>query len=166
MLWFLFFVALFVLFVFLSRRNEKRRRERYNVPESANEFDYLGGHPTLHPGKVYAWRENDSVALVSHRDGQRTDISADKISGVELVSDVQSVNTGGGRSIGGALVGGAVAGPVGAIVGGHKKTKVKNVDHSTVKIHIQAQNGAIVDMIFKGGQPVYHKLAQVVQLKI
>lgn len=144
-----------------GRRQERDRREKYKIPTDASVLNYLGGHAQMKAGTVYAMSENAELILVSRESGERIAIPFGEISGVELNSDIQTYSTGGGRSVGGAVVGDIIAGPLGAIVGGSKKSKVKTEDRSTVLLRTKNQRGMEFAIIFKGGQYVYNNITKL-----
>lgn len=157
----LFWLAVMIAAIYgivLLSKAENKRRKQYNIPANFTTFRYMGGHPTLQSGSMYGFSDSNGVAFVNRKTGQRFQCPFSCIGSIQLNSDIQTVNTGGGRSVSGAVVGGIVAGPVGAVIGGNKKTKVKEFDHSTVLFTFKALNDREFTLIFKGGQDTYNKL--------
>lgn len=139
-----------------------KRREGLGIPANAELLTYQGGNPNLPSGQVSAWADETCVYFTEMQSGQQLGIPRIRIQRAELKQDVQSITTGGGRSLTGAVVGDMVAGPVGAIVGSRKSTKTRTIDRSTVHLHILNGQGAQVSMVFKGGQSTYNQIAKLI----
>jgi hypothetical protein len=123
---------------------------------------YDGGHPELHgPQRVNAFSEGGALVLATLKTG-RVAIPYSDITALTLDSNMQNVNTGGGRSLGGAVVGMAIAGPLGALVGARKSTKMKKIDES--KTYLVVRFGAMtLQVVFAGGQKTYNQLAPLMR---
>lgn len=135
-------IVLIVLCVFLSIRGENKKRERLNVPKQAYTIMYFDGYDKPLNSSLYYWRESDTLNLCENKkkgDAERITIHKDNVlsfttSGeLTVTSDVK----GGGVSLGGAVVGGALLGPVGAIVGGRKKVKTQTKTVDTRKTYLK-----------------------------
>lgn len=120
---------------------------------------YLGGHPDLPRRQpVEIERQGDHLDLyVSHKDEPIASILLSDIKSVKLErASSRSV----GKAAGGAVVGGALAGPAGAIIGGalggHKKKE--NV------IIITVPHGPAELEILFGGENVDRNYLRLVQL--
>jgi hypothetical protein len=150
-----------IALVILKQRNEKKRREQFNIPKDSVVLQYLGGHGKINPGAVYVLHDAESVSFIEKRTGNRLQIPFTEILGIELNNDVQKYSVGGGRSIGGAVVGTVIAGPVGGIVGGRSKSKVKTEDRSTTLLKTKNEHGMELALIFKGGQLTYNVLTRM-----
>jgi hypothetical protein len=165
--------AVFVLFVFAVigaflwlifaalRRSGRRKLAQYGIPSNAYLFLYESGLANIRPGFVYGWRDENGLTFVADKDGTKRTIPLDRIVALQYNQDIQTFSTGGGRSITGAVVGGVIAGPVGAVVGGRSKAKTKTVDRSTVHLRVRGESDIEVDIIFKGGQKAYQALASL-----
>lgn len=140
-----------------------KRRTQLNIPLNATLFIYNGGHPELPAGKVSGWQSDESVEFTEMKSGHHVSISKTAIRSIDLHSDVQTVTTGGGRSLTGAVIGDVVAGPIGAIVGGTKKAKTKTIDQSTVHMRVTDSNGTEISLVFKGGQSTYNTLTSLLR---
>jgi uncharacterized membrane protein YsdA (DUF1294 family) len=98
---------------------------------------YEGGHPELSSAEQVALRREDlGIAIVLYS-GKIVSMPFVAISGVSYESNVQRVNTGGGRSVGGAIIGNMLFGSVGAIVGGQAPTKLQTFDDSRTIFALQ-----------------------------
>lgn len=159
-------IVIFVVFPILGSVREKKFRARYEVHTDARAFQYLGGLSGVRPGLVYAWRDEDGLKFVAKRDGTHKDVPFSNIVKVQFNSDVQTVTTGGGRSIGGAIVGDVIAGPIGAIVGSKKKATTKTIDRSTVDVVAKTDTGLEATIMFKGSRSTYNKIAEMVGASI
>lgn len=88
--------------------------------------------------KIRYKKENDILCFWDKDSKQKLELTVDKIISFYMIGDIahNTVVKGGGTSIGGAVVGSAIAGPVGAIIGGHKKVKstVQTVNTQTLII--------------------------------
>jgi hypothetical protein len=87
-------------------------------------------------------------------------IPRSNILGLSMDKSVQHVSTGGGRSIGGAVVGAVIAGPVGAIVGGRSSSNITRLDESKTYFS-SIVSGMQFQMTFDGGQPTYNVLTSL-----
>jgi hypothetical protein len=157
----LILVVLFVVFPIVGSKNEQKRRANYQVPKTAYALQYLGGLSGVQNGLVYVWRQGDTVSFVAKKDGTTRSVDLSNVLHVQFNSNIQTINTGSGRSIGGAIVGEIVAGPVGAIVGSRSKTKTKTVDNSTINIVVINDSGKQATVTFKGKQATYNKVADI-----
>lgn len=85
-------------------------------------LDYLGGHPSLpKPGGATVTRIGDEVRIEVVRlrgDGPAVNIPVEGVARVEVMEEGSRLVQKGRSGVGGALVGAAVLGPVGAIAGG------------------------------------------------
>jgi hypothetical protein len=147
--------------IMLSSKAEKARRDKYGIPSSAHLVPYQSGLAGIAPGNVYVWRDEEGIQFVGQLNGTKRTIPLDRIVSLQYNQDIQTYSTGGGRSISGAVVGMAVAGTVGAIVGGRSKSKTKTVDRSTVNLRVKTDAGVEIDIIFQGGQTSYQALSSL-----
>jgi hypothetical protein len=147
--------------IVLSSKAERARRDKYGIPSTANLVPYQSGLAGITPGNVYVWRDEEGLQFVGQLNGTKRTIPLDRIVSLQYNQDIQTYSTGGGRSISGAVVGGVIAGPVGAIVGGRSKSKTKTVDRSTVNLRVKSEAGPEIDIIFQGGQTSYQVLSSL-----
>lgn len=141
------------------------RRNNPSSNTSGLVFDYMGGHPEVDPALVRLRKEQDALVMEGSR-RQNATIPIHSITAINVVNDNQVVNKGGGRSIGGAVVGGALFGPIGAIVGGQKGTKVKHFNHDTVRMIVKSTTGIEFALMFNGGDATYHRLIKTIGVQL
>lgn len=136
-------IAFVVLIVVLVNANDKHKEERKDaLNKEINKLPNNGKLQTIiGTASQYAFILDNVSKMIYYIDTQRTyKVSFDKIISVEILEDnilLSSKST--TRTIGGALLGGAIAGGAGMIVGGlsgNTKQK-KEVSKMTVKIKIR-----------------------------
>lgn len=148
-------IFIFQWFAYLKRSFDRKSlikcKEELQAPSEAILLHYQGGNPGLSAGASLVWADAAGLVLVGLKTGKKIIIPKAHIQGVDLHSDVQTLTTGGGPSVTGAVIGDVVAGPVGAIVGGSRRSKTKTEDRSTVHVRVNS-TGIETALIFKGGQ--------------
>lgn len=151
-------LTIILLIVFFSTRNGQKKRAyllEQGVPaDHKAAMCYEGGAPS---NLVLFWTTPDALHLCASRpqvkggDLTKITIPKDDIVAFTMTGDVttQTNVKGGGASIGGALVGAAVAGPVGALIGGHKKVKTQTTTTDTRRTFLKfRESGAEKTMQF------------------
>jgi hypothetical protein len=144
-------IALIVLFVRL------RGRSKLPLGTPSAKVDYLGGHPAIWGRHVRMARIGDTIELRCA--STRTEIPIANIVGIQFNEQWQVVNTGGGLSVGGAVAGALLFGPVGAIVGGQKRTKLQSFNRSSIRLRVRSDSGVEYDILFGGGLRGYERIA-------
>ncbi len=167
--WILLVIALLAVLMFVGRlatAKQQRIWEDLGIPQSALLLEYEGGHPELpSKGAVRLWGVSDMVRIVQlkspfTKNASTITIPMSDIVTLSLDHNVQHVGVGGGRSIGGALLGGVLAGPIGAIIGGRSSDEVKRFDESKTHL-VMRYRGIQLHLIFNGGDATYNKLSRV-----
>lgn len=153
-------IGVIIAFIVLAKKGEEASRIKNGVPEGFKFLRYKAGSLELRPGKVCAWAEDEKLKFSDINGLKQAEIPIEKIIKVDYDSNVQTVTTGGGRSISGAAIGGLALGPVGAVVGGRSKSETRKVDMSTVQLIFTGQNGIEQSLIFDGVD--YSDLAKLV----
>ncbi|WAH35051.1 hypothetical protein [Alicyclobacillus dauci] len=165
LLWIIIFLVIViggaVIFGFLSAKSDVKFLQSNGYPKNTPSLQYLSGQPGISPGFVFAVRQGTNLVLFNTK-GNKAEIPIQSIVSIDVQLDVQTVNTGGGRSIAGAVVGEAIAGPVGAVVGGTKGTKTENIDRSTVRMRVRSDNGIEHDIVFKGSHKTHNVLLHLI----
>lgn len=152
--------------VFLRIWMDRKWREKHEVPKEALEIKHLGGLSGVREGNTFVWRDDNTVVFVPRKEGVRKTLPMDQIRQIQFNSDVRTVGVGGGSSLTGAVLGGAVAGGVGAIIASRKKTKVKRVDESTINITAATASGMEAVIRLKGNQRIYNRVADMLGASI
>ena len=154
----------------IDARKEVKRREKtvrrcadfcraHDIPATGIIVPYEGGHPAVPAGQVFFWSDGANLRIASEQ-GQAAIAARDVVS-LTVQSNVQRVNVGGGRSVRGALMGYAIAGNVGAIVGGQGAPEVKTFDDSRTILLIRYGNIGL-QLNFIGGQRTYALMVPIV----
>lgn len=149
----------------LKFEKELEYRRLHNIPAGTNAIECKNGgvYPRLSMDEVYIWKENKYLHLVSTnhniQNNKKYMIPLSSINYFTINGQVRNeVNvkgniSGGGRSIKGAVIGGAIAGSTGAIIGSRKSTKVDiKTENRTIDeretILVTSIDGNINRMIF------------------
>lgn len=116
---------------------------------------YVGGHPTL-------VSRSDAGTIFLHRGKHNVSIPAVTVTSCQWVPQSQAVNMGGGLSIGGAIVGDLLFGPIGAIVGSRKHSQIKTVRDDVIQLTVQPEKGLGYTVIFSANATEYQHFRQTV----
>ena len=153
----MFFIVLLIIIILaivLSVQGEKKKRERLQVPKSARKITYFTGYDKKMSNKLYYWKNGNHLNFCDTKEKNgpvKITIPKENILAFTSTGEIttQTNVKGGGPSLGGAVVGAAVAGPVGAIVGGKKKVKTQTTTTDTRRTFIKfAENGTEKSMQF------------------
>lgn len=136
------FLLVIVAIIFLcvhSNKKEKVRKLSLNVPSGTKKVRYYEGYSENLSGYLYFWHDNNSLTFCDPKgNGRHIEISKDNILNFNMIGEYhEDIKTtggevkGGGVSVLGAAAGGAIAGPVGMVLGGRKKVKSKPVKTTT-----------------------------------
>ncbi len=136
-----------VLGAYLHTKNKQYNKRiqtlnnKYRIPENKVESACVKGENNIYRQVNYTiWKNKNALNFCDMANDKVERISLDSIeyftkSGEEHYYNKISGGGGGGTSIGGAIIGGALAGPVGAVIGSRKKVKkikseVEKIDNS------------------------------------
>lgn len=120
----------------------------------------LGGYTRPFGKTLWEWTENGTLKILETKPSIKgtqpylLSIPKENVIAFMMTGDrtVQSKVSGGGVSLGGAVVGAAIAGPVGAIIGGRKKVKTETQTFDTRRLMLKfRENGEITIQL--GPQP-------------
>lgn len=139
MIIFLLIVAIIIFLCVRSSKKEKSRKLALNVPNGTGKVRYYEGYSEKLNSFLYFWHDNNSLTFCDPKgDGRHIVLNKDSILNFNMIGEYhESVNVtggkvkGGGVSVVGAVAGGAVAGPVGMVLGVRKKVKSKPVKTTT-----------------------------------
>lgn len=120
----------------------------YNIPQGTPMINYLGGcfgnrncyvFFKVSPTGIYLCEYNTKIKPFFKY------IPKENLIAFSQIGDhyTNSIVSGGGVSLGGAAVGAAFFGPVGAIVGSHKKVKTKTINVDTRKTILKFRENGI-----------------------
>lgn len=104
-----------------GKRKEQEQREKFMITLNA---EHQAGLPLAEGVKCTITKENDKFRIISG--GNEFSLSKEKLTDICVKTDVE-IQSQYVSSVGGAIAGGMVFGPLGAIVGGRAKEKKKTV---------------------------------------
>lgn len=142
-------VAFIVFCVQQSSKRAKAFREAHEIPQDSNTVGYNYGYSDRLRSKLYYWKGEDGslnfseASCAKNKIPVKINILKDNLVGFLVTGDITTSTKvkGGGVSIGGALVGNAVAGPVGAVIGGRKKVTSETTTTDTRQVILKFVEG-------------------------
>lgn len=136
-------------------------RAKHGIPKDFKVLHYKTGSIGFRSGKICAWTVGRILKFSLMTGELQFEIPFERIKKVSLNSDIQTVTTGGGRSVGGAVAGGILPGPVDAIVDSRSKTETRDVNRNTVNFVFISENNLEQSLIFEGRD--YNTLLQLIE---
>lgn len=156
---FLLPLGIFLLIIFAiafpisySSKKEKNRKIKWGIPINSPKIQYYSGYDAPLSGALYFSHDDNKQlitfweALPNEKKGlpKKIEISKNDILSFTEIGDIRTYQktSGGGVSVGGAIVGAALMGGPGAILGGRKKTKTETkVDDQRKTVLVFTESG-------------------------
>lgn len=146
-------------------------KEHWHIPEGTpqamyhdgaeNKFFYINYDSTNCVLNLWENSALDNSVTPYHKSIKKDDIVA--FTQLGDITNIQNVQTkGGGPSIGGAIIGNAIAGPVGAVIGGHKKVRTKTINTTTDtrQVVLKFKDNGVEKSIVLSFSPTYSLLCR------
>lgn len=134
----------------LERREQnnnvfEQQKQKSNIPSDTLTVEYKSGYAQIASGKQFVWLKDNSLFFFpaeSQTDGRNYILYSIALKDIEYYTTRGEVTkhtqisggggTTGGTSIKGAIIGGVIAGPAGAIIGSRKKAKIEPIQSKII----------------------------------
>lgn len=158
-----------------QERNERlstfyKFKSEYNLPSKVKPMRVINSSKNIFHGKYYAWVEDNNLKLISYtpqKEPLTLTINIDDILFFNRYGDsyMETNVSGGGSNIPGALIGGVVAGGVGAIIGSREEVVTVNEykDNRKTILYFKDLDSSEKNIIFSSCD--YNTLMQLIPLK-
>ena len=162
------FIGCIAFCMFIAMHQEENKnffdymKQKHGMSARGNTYRCVDGDDIIECGECYVWKHN-GVYKISHS-GYVQDLKSEEFISFSVKGQKKYVTEisgggGGGTSISGAIIGGAVAGPVGAVIGSRKKSKpvkseIYQIGNVYTVMHIKI-NGRNASLTFEDDKLYY-----------